>query len=105
MGLPPLTPAQRAEALAKSTEVRQLRAEIKQALRDGRREVDAVIEEGKDDPRVGKMPVKDLLQAMPGVGRVKAERIMDEIGIASSRRVRGLGKHQADALRERFRRK
>ena len=39
---------------------------------------------------------------MPGVGRVKARRIMRELGIAESRRLRGLGQHQIAALVARF---
>jgi ribosomal protein S13 len=39
-----------------------------------------------------------MLESLPGVGKVKARRIMEEIGIADSRRVRGLGPQQRAAL-------
>ena len=39
---------------------------------------------------------------MPGVGRVKARALMEEIGISESRRVRGLGQNQISALLARF---
>jgi ribosomal protein S13 len=39
---------------------------------------------------------------MPGIGRVRARQIMDEVGIAHSRRVRGLGANQTAALVKRF---
>jgi ribosomal protein S13 len=48
------------------------------------------------------MKVSALLESMPGVGRVRARQIMDEVGIAASRRVRGLGSNQARALLDRF---
>lgn len=48
------------------------------------------------------MKVIALLESLPGVGRVKARQIMDEVGIAESRRVRGLGPNQVAALIERF---
>jgi ribosomal protein S13 len=43
-----------------------------------------------------------LLESLPGVGRVTAKAIMAEIGISESRRVRGLGPHQAAKLVEQF---
>ena len=48
------------------------------------------------------MKVTELLEAMPGVGRVRARAIMAEVGIAESRRVRGLGANQSAALLRRF---
>ena len=51
---------------------------------------------------MGKLKVVSLLESLPGVGKVKARAIMEEIGIAETRRVRGLGPHQSQALIERF---
>ena len=48
------------------------------------------------------MKVSALLEALPGVGKVRARQIMEEIGISESRRVRGLGSNQIAALVERF---
>ena len=54
------------------------------------------------DDVIGKLKVVALLESLPGVGKVKARAIMAEIGISESRRVRGLGPHQAAALIQRF---
>ena len=48
------------------------------------------------------MKVSALLESMPGVGRVRARQIMDEVGISETRQVRGLGNNQIAALIERF---
>lgn len=61
-----------------------------------------VIAEGRENAAIGKMRVVALLEALPGVGRVKARQLMEEVGIAESRRVRGLGPNQVAALLERF---
>ena len=37
-----------------------------------------------------------MLESLPGVGKVKARRTMEEIGISETRRVRGLGAQQRD---------
>jgi len=42
--------------------------------------------------------VIDLLQSMPGVGKVKAQEIMERVGIAGNRRLRGLGDNQITKL-------
>ena len=51
---------------------------------------------------MGKMKVSALLESLPGVGRVRARQIMQEVGISESRRVRGLGQNQISALLSRF---
>ena len=102
MALPPLTPEQRAAALEKAAAARATRAAVKNRLKYGETTLSAVIKEGDPDEAIGKLKVAALLEALPGVGKVKARAIMAEIGISESRRVRGLGPHQASALVERF---
>lgn len=102
MALPPLTPEQRAAALEKAAAARRERAEIKNKLKYSQGSLSDVIKVGQTDNVVGKMKVVALLESMPGIGKVKARTIMEEVGIAETRRVRGLGPHQAKALIERF---
>ncbi len=52
------------------------------------------------DEVVGKLKVLSLLESLPGVGKVKARRLMEDIGISESRRVKGLGPQQRQALLE-----
>ncbi|MFD6137568.1 integration host factor, actinobacterial type [Isoptericola sp. NPDC060257] len=80
----------------------RVRAEIKNRLKYSQGSLKDVIEKGQKDDVVGKLKVVSLLESLPGVGKVKARAIMEEIGIAETRRVRGLGPHQASALIERF---
>jgi hypothetical protein len=100
--LPTLTPEQRAAALEKAAEARRVRAEIKNRLKYSQGSLREVIELGQVDDIVGKLKVFAMLESLPGVGKVKAKAIMEDIGIAETRRVRGLGPHQAQALIERF---
>jgi DNA uptake protein ComE-like DNA-binding protein len=102
VALPPLTPEQRSAALEKAAEARRARAEIKNKLKYSQGSLKEVIEQGQQDDVVGKLKVVQLLESLPGVGKVKARAIMEEIGIAETRRVRGLGPHQTAALIERF---
>ena len=102
MALPPLTPEQRTAALAKAAEARRIRAEVKNRLKRSGASIGEVIAAGQSDDIIGKMKVSALLESMPGVGRIRARQIMDEVGISETRRVRGLGINQIAALIERF---
>jgi transposase len=99
MATPPqLTPEQRAAALAKAAEARAARAEIKARLKNESLTLADAL--GSDDTNVGKLKVVSLLESLPGVGKVKARKIMEEIGIADNRRVQGLGSQQRQSLLE-----
>lgn len=102
MALPPLTPEQRSAALEKAAQARRERASVKNRLKYAQGDLGEVITEGKKNDVIGKMRVSALLESMPGVGRVKARALMEEIGISESRRVRGLGQNQISALLARF---
>lgn len=99
MATPPqLSPEQRAAALAKAAEARAARAELKARLKMGSLSLSDAL--ASTDDTVGKLKVVSLLESLPGVGKVKARRIMEEIGIADNRRVQGLGAQQKQALLE-----
>ncbi len=102
MALPPLTPEQRAAALEKAAAARQARAEVKNRLKYSQGSLADVLEQAKSDDVLGKLKVSALLESLPGIGKIKARAIMAEIGISETRRLRGLGPHQAQALVERF---
>ncbi|MQA01538.1 MAG: 30S ribosomal protein S13 [Streptosporangiales bacterium] len=102
MPLPSLTPEQRAAALEKAAAARRARAEVKNRLKHSGVTLAEVIREGQENDVVGKMKVAALLEAMPGVGKVRAKQIMERLGIAESRRVRGLGANQIAALEREF---
>ncbi|WP_445154287.1 integration host factor, actinobacterial type [Arthrobacter sp. Hor0625] len=98
MSLRPLTPQERADALHKAAAARAARAEAKERLKSGRLSVSELLSAGDSDEAIARMRVVELLEALPGIGQVRAAAIMDRLGIASSRRVRGLGIHQRRAL-------
>lgn len=102
MALPSLTPEQRQAALEKAAEARRQRAEVKNRLKHSGASLAEVLREGKDDDVIGKMKVLDLLQSLPGLGKVRARQTMERIGISESRRVRGLGANQIAALEREF---
>lgn len=101
MATPPqLNPEQRAAALAKAAIARAARAELKAKLKMGSVSLADALAQADSDDVVGKLKVVSMLESLPGVGKVKARKVMDEIGIADTRRVRGLGAQQRASLLE-----
>ena len=98
MALPQLTEEQRAAALEKAAAARRTRAELKDRLKRGGTTLKEVLTQSDSDEVLGKMKVSALLEAMPGVGKVRAAQIMERLEIAPSRRLRGLGDRQRKAL-------
>jgi hypothetical protein len=99
MPLPPaLTPEQRSAALEKAAEARRVRAEIKARLKLNRLSLADLFAQSDRDDIVAKLKVVSVLESLPGVGKVRARRIMADLDISESRRLRGLGAKQRAAL-------
>lgn len=101
---PPLTEEQRRQALEKAAIARRKRAELKEQLKSGRTSLREIIERTGDEI-VGKMKVSTVLESLPGVGRVRARKLMERLDISDSRRMRGLGEKQKKNLLEEFARR
>lgn len=99
---PQLTPEQREAALAKAAAARKARAELKEKLKMGSVSLSDVIGQADGDAIVGKTKVLAVLESLPGVGKVKARRTMEEIGIAETRTLKGLGTQQRQSLLDAF---
>ena len=95
---PALTPEQRQAALEKAARVRRERAEVKEKLKLGTMSLSELLEKAEHDETVGKMKVVSVLESLPGLGKVKARRLMETVGISDSRRLQGLGAKQREAL-------
>ncbi len=95
---PALTPEQRQAALDKAAKVRRERAEVKEKLKMGSITLSELLDRADSDETVGKMKVLSVLESLPGLGKVKARRLMDAVGISESRRLQGLGVNQREAL-------
>jgi len=98
VALPELSDEQRREALAKASAARLVRAEVKNRLRHSGASVAEVLAEAKTNEAIAKIKVLDLLQAIPGIGKLTAQQIMADLKIAESRRLRGLGSNQSAGL-------
>lgn len=103
MATPPqLTDEQRRQALAKAAQARRVRAEAKELLKTGSLRLSELFTQADTDELIAGLKVESLIAAMPGTGKIKAKRLMESIGIADNRRIRGLGDKQKEALLAEF---
>ena len=115
MALPQLTDEQRKEALEKAAQARHERAELREKIKSGKVTLEEVLDSDdpianrkvtleevldSDDPIANRMKVSALIESLPGYGKAKAAKIMDELGISATRRVKGLGARQREQLIE-----
>lgn len=98
MALPQLTDEQRKEALEKAAAARHARAELREKIKTGQVTLEEVLD--SDDPIAARLKVSALIESLPGYGKAKAAKIMAELGISSTRRVKGLGARQREQLIE-----
>lgn len=98
MPLPELDDDDRRRALDKAAAARRVRAELKADLRAGRVSLAEVLQRADHDDVVGRTRVTALLESLPNVGKVRAQRLMERLEISPSRRLRGLGANQRDKL-------
>jgi hypothetical protein len=96
--LPQMTDEQRAQALAKAGAARRQRAEMKVLLKTGSLTMAEVFAQADEDDIVAGTKVFPLLASMPRMGKIKAKRLMEELGISESRKIRGLGRRQREDL-------
>ena len=87
------------ESIEKAKAARIKRAEVRDDLKSGKLTLEKVLDM-KEDPIVGRMKVSTLIESLPGYGKAKAAKIMEELGISATRRVQGLGVRQREQLLE-----
>ena len=95
---PTLTDEQRKAALEKAAQARHARAELREKVKTGKVSLKEVLD--STDPIAERMKVSALIESLPGYGKAKAAKIMDELGISATRRVKGLGARQREQLIE-----
>jgi hypothetical protein len=96
--VPPLDDDARRRALRTAAEARRVRAEWKARLAGGESVLADLLAAIADEPALAGLRVADAIGSLPGVGPKGIERIMRECGIAPTRRLRGLGPRQREAL-------
>lgn len=104
MSVPPVrTPEERQAALVLALQDRRARALIKDAVSAGTTTVADVLAAVPADKKVtGRIKVVDLIEAVKGIGPVKAAEHLTAAGVNPEDRLDQLGSHQIAALSAAF---
>ena len=101
--VPVLTEEQRRANLSKALDVRKRRADYREQLKTGALPPEKFLELADEgDQAAAGMRVKAMITALPGYADTRAEKLMRDLRIADSRKVKGLGKNQREALLSRL---
>jgi hypothetical protein len=98
MPAPKTTPEQRAAALERAAAARRVRAEVKQLLKTGSMTLNDLFDRAEEDDLISGIKVGSVVVSMPHMGKVKAMRLLEELGIDGGKRLRALGVRQKEAL-------
>lgn len=99
--LPPrLSGRSRRKAGMNAVKARQERAKIKELIKNG--EIFFFDLFNDERQSIKRMKMIDLLTAVPGIGKTRAELIIGRAGMSPSRRIGGVGRRQLEQLRQEF---
>ena len=102
MAIPQLTQEQLEAARTAATQARRARAELKSQVKSGKLSLHDALSKAAADDTLSRVKVVDLLRSLPRVGVTRSAEIMRDLDIATNRRIRGLGRHQVQRLKEMF---
>lgn len=98
MTLPARTPEQRAQALDAALAARRARARLREQLKTKVRSGVDLIWESESDTTWASLRVSWVLESLPGIGPARAQALMLDCAIASTRRLGGLSPRQRAGL-------
>lgn len=85
MALPTLTDEQRSQALAKAIASRKERTALLARLKSGSLSLEELL--NREDQVVGRIPVRRVLESLPGIVRARAGHLLHDLDISPRRRV------------------
>lgn len=97
-----MTSERRGAVIEKARTVRAEMAEVRVRLANASLSLAEALSNKNPDAAVNRLYVLKLLESLPGVGKVRARRVMSDIGIAEKRRVSELGANHRMALLKEF---
>ena len=95
---PPMSDEQRREALRQANQVRRLRADDKALIRSRKLDPRTILANPPEHWKAARIAY--LLRGVPGVGRIKVDRILETQGVSPVKTIAGLSPQQRQRLSE-----
>ena len=102
MAIPKLSSEQLAAARVSATEARRVRAEFKEQIKNQELSFPEALSKAQADDVLSRIKVIDLLRCVPRIGTARATEILESVEVSTTRRIRGLGRHQVERLAQFF---
>jgi len=103
MNAPHISKEKRDAALIKARDYKAQRAEIKQSIKKGLVEFNTFFSEDYCfNDIISNMKLIDMIKSIPGVGDVKAQKILKYLSISWRKTIKGLGKKQKENFKKYF---
>jgi DNA uptake protein ComE-like DNA-binding protein len=101
--VPFISQEKRKESLEKARLFKIQRAKIKQSIKKGIVNFNEIFGENKNyKDIVSNMKLIDLIKSLPGIGEIKAKRILNGLKISERKTVKGLGEKQKEVFKKYF---
>jgi hypothetical protein len=95
MNIPHISEEKRDESLKKARYYKSRRAEIKRSLKKGLVNFSTFFAEGNAYiDLIANMKLIDMVKSLPGIGDIKAQKILKSLGISRRKTINGLSKKQ-----------
>jgi hypothetical protein len=103
MGIPYISKEKRDASLVKARYYKSQRAQIKQSLKKGFAKFNSFFLEGNSNSDViAGMKLKDMVKSIPGIGDIKAQKILKTLCISERKTIKGLSKKQKENFKKYF---
>jgi len=103
MAFPNISKEKRDEGLKKARHYKTMRAKIKQSIKKGQAGFNSFFISGNSHTEIiSNMKLVELIKSIPGIGNIKAQKIMRILSISERKTIKGLSKKQKENFKKYF---
>ena len=103
MSFPHISREKRDESLKKARYYKSRRSEIKKSIKKGMAPFNTFFTEGNScSDIIANMKLADMIKSIPGVGDIKAQKIMKTLNISERKTIKGLSRRQEENFKKYF---
>lgn len=103
MSFPHISKEKRDKGLKKARQYKIQRAQIKKSIKKGTAEFNTFFKSGNSySDVIANMKLIDMIKSLPGIGDIKAKKIMKSLNISWRKTIKGLSRKQEENFKNYF---